>query len=141
MSTNLIGRDRASDRYLDLVREFPLRPLRDDAELEAAIKRIDSLLSKPHLDSAEEDYLDVLGDLVKRFESTNHPLAPVSDAELLAHLIEAKGVTQTEVSTATSIVVSTISDVLAGKRTLSRRHIGKLARYFGVAPTVFKFDE
>jgi HTH-type transcriptional regulator / antitoxin HigA len=141
MSTNSIGRDRVSDRYLDLVREFPLRPIRTENEVDIAIKRIDSFPAKPALDAAEEDYLDVLGDLVKRFESQRHPLTPVTDAEMLKHLIEAKDVTQTEVSQATGIVVSTISDVLRGKRTLSRKHIGKPAKYLAVAPTVFAFDD
>lgn len=141
MTTNLMGPDRASDRYLDLVREFPLRPIRSEEDLDVAINRIDTFLAKPALDPAEEDYLDVLSDLVKRYETEKHPIAPVSDADMLRHLIEAKEVSQTEVSQATGIVVSTISDVLSGKRTLSRKHIGKLAKYFSVAPTVFAFEE
>ena len=66
-------------------------------------------------------------------------MAPVSDAEMLRHLIEAKGVSQTEVADATGIAVSTISEVLQGKRTLNRGHIGKLAKYFSVPPDVFAF--
>ena len=66
-------------------------------------------------------------------------MAPVSDAEMLRHLIEAKGVSQTEISAATGIADSTISEVLKGKRSLNRSHIGKLARYFNVSPDVFAF--
>ena len=66
-------------------------------------------------------------------------MPPVSDAELLRHLVEAKGVSQTEVSRATGIADSTISEVLAGKRSLNRAHIGKLATYFKVSPDVFAF--
>jgi HTH-type transcriptional regulator / antitoxin HigA len=127
------------DRYLELVREFPLRPLRSDEELDQAVKVVDSLLSQKTLVTDEEDYLDVLSDLVRRYESEAHPIAPVSDAQLLRHLIEAKGVSQTDVSQATGIAVSTICEVIAGKRTLSRRHIGKLAKYFRVSPEAFAF--
>jgi HTH-type transcriptional regulator / antitoxin HigA len=127
------------DRYLDLVRQFPLRPIRSDRELDEAVKIIDALLSRPSLLPEEEDYLDVLGDLVKRYESDTHPIAPISDAEMLSHLIEAKGVTQTEVSESTGIAVSTICEILTGKRALNRSHIGKLARYFKVSPEVFAF--
>ena len=126
-------------RYLDLVRQFPLRPIRSDLELDEAVKIIDSLLSRPSLIPEEEDYLVVLGDLVKRYESDTHPIAPVSDSEMLSHLIEAKGVSQTEISETTGIAVSTISEILAGKRSLNRSHIGKLARYFKVSPEVFAF--
>jgi len=77
--------------------------------------------------------------LIERYESEAHPMAPVSDAEMLRHLIEAKGVLQTVVSKATGITDSTISEALSGKRALNRGHIGKLARYFGVSPDVFAF--
>jgi HTH-type transcriptional regulator / antitoxin HigA len=130
---------KAADRYFDLVLRFPLRPIRSDAELDAAVRMVDSLLERRDLGPEEEDYLDVLGDLVERYEGEAHPLAPVSDAAMLRHLIEAKGVTQTEVSKATHIADSTISEVLGGKRSLNRSHIGKLTQYFGVSADVFAF--
>lgn len=127
------------NRYLKLVRQFPLRPLRSDAELDAAVCMVDSLLTRRKLAREEEDYLDVLGVLVERYESEAHPMAPVSDAAMLRHLIDAKGVSQTAVSKATDIADSTISEVLKGKRSLNRAHIGKLAQYFGVSPELFAF--
>jgi len=129
-----------SKSYLRLVRAFPLRPLRSEEELDRAIAVIDSLLDREDLDPAEADYLDVLADLVERYETEHDPIGDVSDADLLAHLIDARGVTQADVARGTRIAVSTISEVLSGKRTLSRTHIGKLARYFGVDPGVFSFD-
>jgi HTH-type transcriptional regulator / antitoxin HigA len=132
-------RKKTQDRYFELVLQFPLRPLRSDEDLDKAIGVVDSLLDRRELGAGEEDYLDVLGDLIERFESEAHPMAPVSDAEMLRHLIEAKGVSQTEVSDATGVAVSTISEVLQGKRRLNRSHIGKFAKYFSVSPQVFAF--
>jgi len=126
--------------YLELICKFPLRPIHSDEQLQQAIDVIDSLLGKEPLAPEEKDYLDVLSDLVERYESQKHPMTPVPDAVMLRHLIEAKGISQTELASATGIVHSTISEVLSGKRTLSRSHIGKLARYFNVAPSVFPFD-
>lgn len=130
---------KAEDRYLDLVRRFPLRPIRSDEELNEAVRVVDSLLDRRDLASDEEDYLEVLGGLIEAYESEAHPMPPVSDAEMLRHLIEAKGVSQTQVSDATGIADSTISEVLKGKRALNRNHIGKLAKYFKVPPDVFAF--
>jgi HTH-type transcriptional regulator/antitoxin HigA len=56
---------------------------------------------------------------------------------MLAHLIEAKGVRQADVARGTGIAISTVSEVLAGKRQLSRRHIEKLATYFHVGASAF----
>ncbi len=133
-------RARKKDVYLELVRRVPLRPIRTEDDLERAIAMIDSLIDRDALNQDEQDYLDVLSDLVERYESEEHPIAPVSDAEMLGHLIEAKGVSQVEAARATGIAESTVSEVLAGKRALSRRHIARLARYFHVAPGVFSFD-
>lgn len=130
---------KANDRYLELILRFPLRPLRCDEDLDAAVAMIDALLSQPSLKREEHDYLEVLGDLVEAYETETHPLGPVSDADLLSHLIEARGVSQSDVAGATGIAVSTISEVLRGKRALNRAHIGKLARYFHVSPDTFVF--
>jgi HTH-type transcriptional regulator/antitoxin HigA len=138
MSTT-IRKEKAKVPYFELVLQFPLRPIRSDKELNAAVKMVDSLLDRKKLASEEEDYLEVLGDLIEQYESEAHPIAPVSDVEMLRHLIEAKCVSQTEVSKATGIADSTISEVLKGKRSLNRGHIGKLARYFSVSPGVFAF--
>jgi len=139
MATRTTGRDR-EDAYLRLVLQVPLRPIRSDEELDRATRMIDALLDKEERNQDEQDYLDVLSDLVERYESEEYPMAPVSDAEMLRHLIEARGVSQADVARDAGIAESTVSEVLAGKRNLSRSHIGKLARYFSVAPGVFRFD-
>jgi len=133
------SRKKVKDTYFDLVRRFPLRPIRSDEELDEAVRMVDSLLDRRKLASEEEDYLEVLADLIEQYETESHPISPISDAEMLRHLIEAKGVSQTQISDATGIADSTISEILKGKRSLNRSHIGKLARYFKVSPDVFAF--
>jgi HTH-type transcriptional regulator/antitoxin HigA len=129
---------RASASYLALAKRFPIKPIATQAELDAAISVIDSLLcrTKP-LDAMESGYLDSLSREVECYEEDKYPMPPVSDAEMLRHLIEAKDVSMSAVAASTGIAVSTISSVLAGKRQLNRRHIAKLAPYFGVEPSVF----
>jgi HTH-type transcriptional regulator / antitoxin HigA len=128
------------DRYFELIKRFPLRLIRSDAELDRAIAVVDSLIDRDSLVSDEDDYLDVLGDLVEKYESENHPMPSVSDAEMLRHLIETRETTQAKVSAETGIAVSTISEILAGKRGLNRKHIEALARHFRVSHSVFMRD-
>lgn len=129
------------DRYLELIRRFPLRPIRTEAELDDAIRVIDGLIDQGTRSRAEEDYLDVIGDLVIAYEDVHYPDEPVSDADMLQSFLEDWRVTQSEVAKAAGIAESTISEVLSGKRKLTRRQIGKLARYFKVDPGVFAFGE
>jgi HTH-type transcriptional regulator / antitoxin HigA len=137
MATKTKGAKIVRDRYLELIRVFPLRPIRSDKELNDAIGVIDGLLGQKRLVAEERDYLDVLSGLVERYEREQHPMPPVSDGAMLRHLIEAKSVTQVQVARATGIAESTISAVLAGNRRLNREHIEKLARYFHVGARAF----
>jgi HTH-type transcriptional regulator/antitoxin HigA len=81
------------ETYLVLIQQFPLRPIRSEAELDEAIAIIDALVIKDVLETAEADYLAVLSDLVEQYESEVHPISPASDAEMLRHLLDAQGVT------------------------------------------------
>jgi len=125
------------DLYIKLVQRFPLRRLRSDAELDHAIAIIHELVTREDLTPGESDYLDVLSDLVHKYESTEHPIGPASDAEVLRFLLESNKMGQTELKQRSGIAGSTISEILAGKRKLSRRHIAALSRVFHVSPAVF----
>jgi HTH-type transcriptional regulator/antitoxin HigA len=130
--------DRSGGRakYLALVQHFPLRPLRSEEELDEATEVLNSLLDRD-LDPWEDDYLEILGDLIEKYESATLPEGDISDADMLQHLIEAKGVTQARVAADTGIAESTISAVIRGKRRLARKHLETLSRYFRVSPAVF----
>jgi HTH-type transcriptional regulator / antitoxin HigA len=132
-----LGTSHSRDPYIELVNRFPLRPLRSDAELDQAIAIVDELVTRDNLTSGESDYLEVLSDLVHKYESTQHSVSPVSYAEVLRYLLEANQMAQTELARRSRIAGSTISEILAGKRKLSRRHIAALSRVFHVSPAVF----
>jgi HTH-type transcriptional regulator / antitoxin HigA len=83
-----------------------------------------------HGDVPQVMYLDALSDLVAAYEDEHYAIEPASDAEMLRHLMEAKGVTQAQLSRDTTIPKSTISEILAGKKHLSRQLIRKFADHF-----------
>ncbi len=132
-----VVQQNTDDNYLGLVRAFPLRPIRSDAELDRAIAMIDSLITRDDLDLGEEDYVDVLSDLVHRYEAEHDPIAPVPDSEMVRFLLESNDMAQTELAQRSEIAESTISEILAGKRKLSRRHIATFSKVFRVSPAVF----
>ncbi len=101
---------------------------------------IDRLLAHGALDSGETQYLDALSDLVAAYEDVHYPIEPASDADMLRHLLEAKGVTQAELHRGTGIPKSTISEVLSGKKPFSKALIRTLADYFGVDRSVLAIN-
>jgi HTH-type transcriptional regulator/antitoxin HigA len=123
---------KGRDSYLDLVRAFPLASVRSHEHLAAAQRVIDRLLAKGKLDKGEATYLDTLSDLVAAYEDQHFAIEPASDADMLRHLLEAKGVTQAQLSRETGLAKSSISEVLARKKPFSRQMIRRLAEYFDV---------
>jgi HTH-type transcriptional regulator/antitoxin HigA len=130
----LKGRNR--DSYLELVLAFPLSSIGSEEHLDEAQKVLDRLLAKGELDDGEETYLDALADLVGIYEDEHYAIEAASDADILRHLLESKGIRPAQLSQEAGIAKSTISEVLAGKRPFSRQLIRKLADYFQVDVSV-----
>lgn len=127
---------KVRDDYLDLVAKFPLTSLKSEEQLQDAQAVVDELLAKAKLTTGEEMYLDALSDLVAAYEDAHYPIAPASDADMLRHLMEAKGVTQADLHRDTKLAKSSLSEVLAGKKPFSRQMIRTLADYFKVDVSV-----
>ncbi len=126
----LKGKNR--DSYMELVLDFPLASIKSDEHLAEAQRVMDGLLTRDKFDVGEETYLDALSDLVGSYEDEQHAIEPASDADMLRHLMEAKGVSQMQLSRGTGLPKSTVSEVLAGKKPFSRKMIHTLAGYFHV---------
>jgi HTH-type transcriptional regulator/antitoxin HigA len=131
----------AGDRYLDLVRECPLRVIRSESEYEQTIAMLDRLSDLGNARTPDEtEYLLSLTVFVKKYEDEHHPMPPVCGVDMLRYLLETHNVTQSALALATGLAVSTISEILAGKRKLAVKHIAALAQFFGVKQAVFLDD-
>ncbi len=131
-----VGR-RATADYLRLIRRFPLVSIRSKSDLKTAREVIDDLLKRGRLDRGEELYLEALSDLVLHYEDQHVPMPKASQADILEHLLEARSVSQVQVARDTKIPAATLSNVLSGRRALSKVNIRVLSEYFGVGPGVW----
>lgn len=122
--------------YQELILAFPLTSIQSEEHLQAAQEVMDRLLAAGDLEDGAVLYLDALSDLVAAYEDDHHPITPASDADMLRHMLEAKGVSQAELHRETGLAKSTISEVLAGKKAFSRQMIRKLADFFKVDVSV-----
>lgn len=127
---------KVHDSYFERVKEFPLASIKSHNHLKEAQAVIDDLLAQGKLDQGEETYLEALSDLVEFYEDEHFTIGPASDAEMLRHFMETKGVAQTQLHQETGIPKSTISEILAGKKPFSKGVISKLAKYFKVNVSV-----
>jgi HTH-type transcriptional regulator / antitoxin HigA len=124
------------DTYFELVKQFPLTRIRDEDHLDAAQEMIDRLLEK-NLDTGEQDYLDVLTDLVETYEDEHHPIPDASEADVLRELMRSNGLSQLKLAREVGISQSTISAVLNGTRSLTKEQVIRLAQFFHISPAAF----
>jgi HTH-type transcriptional regulator/antitoxin HigA len=133
MATSIV-----SPLYLKLIRKHPLRPIRTEEELDRAIAVVNSLVARVNnLTPDERDYLEVLSDLVEKYETESYPEPNVPPHVMLRELIAARGVTQADVSRMTGIAETVLCELLKGKRKMGRKTIETLSGYFHVDVGVF----
>ncbi len=123
--------DDDSKKYLKLVKLFPLRPIRNDEENMQAAEICDALTDRLYsLSTAERDYLEVLTDLVAKYESRwSDEKAEMSSRELVHYLIEQNGLAQKDLISEFGSA-SRVSEFLNGERRLSMEQAKKVAQRF-----------
>lgn len=89
---------KVRDDYLELVMRFPLTSVHSEEDLVAAQEVMDGLLAQGKLSAGQELYLDALSDLVAAYEDEHYRILPASDAEMLRHLMESRGISQPDLA-------------------------------------------
>jgi HTH-type transcriptional regulator / antitoxin HigA len=125
----------ARDDYLELIKQFPLRVIRNERELDAAAK-VALRLAAPGeaaLSDGEAEYLDVLDRLIEDYEDTFHGIAlpDATPTERLRNLVTEAGLTASDLGRLLGNR-SLGSLLLTGRRELSKAHIRVLAEHFKV---------
>jgi HTH-type transcriptional regulator / antitoxin HigA len=123
--------------YEHLLRDVQPRPIRSKAAYRRALAQVEKLMRRPHLSRAESEIVELLSLLIEQYEAIELATPECSPAELLEHLLEARRLSKAELARQTAIPRSVITNVLAGRRGLSKANAVKLANYFGVSLSLF----
>lgn len=125
-----------ASEYAELCSYFPLRPIRTEAENEAAMAVADSLLARvKSLSLAEKDYLDMLAEIIHKYEADAFASDDVniSANDLIRSLIDAQGIKQVNLAKELEISPARLSDFLNGRRKLSIKMARKLCQRFSLS--------
>jgi len=126
--------------YSDLAEKMPLRPIRSKKDYARATAMLDTLAirSEGLLSNDERDYMETLTLLVEDYDRKNEPLdlnrpTPI---DVLHHLMEENDLNTSDLG---RILGSkgVASEILNGKRSLSKTHMMVLAERFNVDVSVF----
>jgi HTH-type transcriptional regulator/antitoxin HigA len=108
----------ASPEYIELLKRFPPRVIRNEKENEACAEVLYELDRRSKkLTSAEKELAELLTLLIEDFEDRHYQLPRAKPLEVLQFLMDQHG--------------------LSGKRELNKDHIQRLSHRFHVSPELF----
>jgi HTH-type transcriptional regulator / antitoxin HigA len=125
-----------TDTYADLLVQYRPKVIASEAENDAAIELAEALAHHDPKSPEEQALLDLLITLIEKFEN-EHYLIPVSSPlNMLKHLMEARSLKQEDL---VGIIGSrgVVSEVVNGKRDISKAQAKSLANYFNVDVGLF----
>ena len=132
------GRSRAavSAQYSKLLAEFAPVAVETEAENERALGFAAALMNKPGRSAAETALLKLLGVLIEDFEQKRYSMGESDPVEVLKELMRGRGMTAKDLWPIFGSKGIT-SEVLNGKRGISKEMARKLAEALHVPPAVF----
>jgi HTH-type transcriptional regulator / antitoxin HigA len=127
-------------KYANLLASVLPSVITNDKELERLTQEIDRLITKDikqgSLSPEEDKLLELLSLLVEEYEDKHYPIPEASPNEILKFLMEQKDLKQKDLL---PIFGSTgiTSEVVNGKRSISKAQAKKLAEFFKVSVELF----
>lgn len=131
------------DSYFDLVRRLPLVPIKSHAQCEEALAFLKRLVIREQdsLDEGEKAYMEALTQFVEDYETRHFrpEIGRMKPLEALKFLMKENGMKAVDLGRLLGNR-SLASQILHGKRGLSKTHIRLLSDRFKVEPGLF-FDK
>jgi len=129
--------DKIAKRYKALCELVPLKPITKKAEYEAAVEHLNQLLDAGGANQAHPlaGLVEALGELIRTYEKRQAPMPEAEPREVLRYLMTEHGLRQIDLAGMAS--QGMISDVLSGRREISKALAKKLAAKFDISAAVF----
>jgi HTH-type transcriptional regulator / antitoxin HigA len=124
-------------RYAKLLAEALPAVIETEAENERMLAIAESLIDKGEAKTVEElRLLKLIVRLIEDFEDTHYQMNAATPHTILLDIMESRGVKQSQLWEVFGSK-STASQVLSGKREISKAHARALARFFNVSVELF----
>lgn len=125
-------------KYTRLANRVVVKAIETEAEYDRMVAEVEHLMDKgeDHLSPEEGALLETMAILIQAHDDRHHPLPPVAPAEMLGYLMETSGRSAKDLLP----VLGTrgrVSEVLSGKRAISKEQAKRLAAVFKVTADLF----
>lgn len=123
------------DRYGSLLAQYQPQPIATEAENDRALAVVEELMAKDRT-LEEVALLNLWVLLIEQFEAGHYPIRDAAPHEMLQFLMEQRDLRQADL---VGILGSrgVVSEVVNGKRSISKAQAKGLGEYFHVSPELF----
>ena len=111
-----------------------IKPIKNDADLDAALARVDQLMDAER-GTPEGDELEVLAILIEDYEDRHYPIGPPDPVEAIKFVMDQKGLRNKDLAPLMG-GANRVSEILSRKRSLTLPMIRKLNKEFGIPAEV-----
>ena len=123
--------------YSQLLAEIAPQVIETEAEYERLLKVAEFLTFKKNL-TPEERILDkLIVRLIEDYEEENYPIDESTPHDILLHIMESSGIRQADLVRILGSSSGVVSEVVNGKRSISKAQAKALGEYFKVSPSLF----
>ncbi|OGA00626.1 MAG: hypothetical protein A3H35_14860 [Betaproteobacteria bacterium RIFCSPLOWO2_02_FULL_62_17] len=131
--------DKIAKRYRALCELVPLKPITTKVGYEAAVGHLNRLLDAGGANQAHQlaGLVEALGEMINSYEKRQAPMPEAEPRQVLRYLMEEHGLSQSDLSGIGIASQGTISDILSGRRGISKALAKKMAARFQVSAAVF----
>jgi HTH-type transcriptional regulator/antitoxin HigA len=125
-------------KYARLANRIVIKAIETEQEYDHMVAAVEQLIDKgeTRLSPEESALLETMAILVEAYDDRHHPLPPVAPNEMLAYLMETSGRTAKDLLPVFG-TRGRVSEVLSGKRAISKEQAKRLASVFKVTVDLF----
>ena len=130
--------DELAGHFAAISKLVPLRPIRAEADYEAAVASLNGLLDAGAADEAHPlaDLAATLGELIGDYDATHYRAKDMAPSDMLRFLMDQHGLKQSDLAQELGSQ-GVVSEILNGKRELNIRRMRALAVRFSVPVAAF----
>lgn len=121
-------------------RKLAVWPIRTEEDYDRAAAVVDQLAIQPEgsLSPEDQDRLEIFTELIAAYDAAHHRIdtSSLTPIDLLKHLMEQRDMSASDLGRLLGNR-QTGSELLSGRRQLSKAHIRKLSEFFHLSPEAF----
>ncbi len=123
-------------KYGKLCAQTVPRVIKNEKEFDRIVGHLERLTFKPNASPEEKILAELLTKLVQDYDDANYSLPDVEPYKMVQYLMEHRELKQADLVPVLGSRAQ-VSDLVNGKRGISKAQIKRLADYFKVSPEVF----